>query len=84
MKLMDGEVYLSPLEASAKLGVSYKTLQRWVEAGVVNTWVGTNGNRRRELKPVKIEMRYTPTGYRLYKQKSIEQLCEDFASASAA
>jgi DNA-binding transcriptional MerR regulator len=82
MKLMDGEVYLSPLEASAMLGVSYKTLQRWVEAGAVNTWVGTNsGSRRRKRKPVKIEVRYTPTGYRFYKQKSIERLCEEFAAA---
>lgn len=84
MKLMDGEVYLTPLEASAKLGVSYKTLQRWVEAGAVNTWVGTNGSRRRKLKPVKIDVRYTPTGYRFYRQKSIERLCEVFARAAQA
>ena len=82
MRIVDGEVYLSPLEASAMLGISYKTLQRWVETGTVNAWVGTHGSRRREVRPVDIEVRYTPTGYRLYKQKSIQRLCETFSAAA--
>ena len=81
-KIVDGEIYLSPQEASTVLGISYKTLQRWVEAGEASTWVGTNGNRRRKSRRVNIEVRYTPTGYRLYNQKSIQRLHESLAAAT--
>lgn len=83
-RIVDGEVYLSPIEASAILGVSYKTLQRWVEAGEVTAWVGTNGSRRRESRPVNVDVRYTPTGYRLYNQRNIQQLRDALNEAVAA
>ena len=73
-KIIDGDLYLSPTEASAKLRISYKTLQRWAESGSINAWVGTNGSRRRRRKKVKIDYLQTPTGYRYYKQESIEKL----------
>lgn len=82
MRIVDGEVYLSPFEASAMLGVSYKTLQRWVDKGSLNAWVGANGSRRRERRPVEIQVKYTPTGYRLYAEKSIRRLRETFADAA--
>lgn len=84
MRMVDGEVYLSPLEASTMLGISYKTLQRWVEAGEVNAWVGTNGSRRREPRRINVKLRFTRTGYRLYNQKGIQELCESLATADAA
>jgi DNA-binding transcriptional MerR regulator len=74
MRIVDGEMYLSPLEASAMLGVSYKTLQRWATSGWLNAWVGTNGKRRREKREVNLDVHLTPTGYRLYGQKSLERL----------
>lgn len=76
-KIIDGSLYLSPMEASSVLRVSYKTLQRWAESGVINAWVENNGSRKRELKEVKIDYLQTPTGYRYYKQESIEKLSRE-------
>ncbi len=73
-KIFDGHLYLSPMEASSLLKVSYKTLQRWAESGSINAWVQTNGSRKRKRKKVKIDYLQTPTGYRYYKQESIEKL----------
>lgn len=83
-KLVDGELYLSPLEASSILKVSYKTLQRWAESGILTAWVGTNGSRRREQRPVQIEFLQTPTGFRLYRQSSIERLRDQLKNTEAA
>ncbi len=83
-RMLDGELYLSPQEASQMLHVSYKTLQRWADAGVMNVWTGTNGSRARKQKRVRIDLRYTAAGYRLYRAKSIERLSKDLAAASAA
>jgi len=73
-KIVNGDVYLSPLEASALLHISYKTLQRWAESGVMSVWVGNNGAKRKKQKRVKIDYLQTPTGYRYYSQTSIEKL----------
>lgn len=81
-RIVDGELYLSPLEASSILNVSYKTLQRWAESGAVTFWVGRNGSRRREQRPVQIDFLQTPTGFRLYRQASIEQLRQQFRNAA--
>jgi hypothetical protein len=81
-KVIDGDLYLSPMEASSLLRISYKTLQRWAESGFVNAWVGTNGSRRRTRKKVKIDYLQTPTGYRYYRQKSIEMLSKEVSETS--
>lgn len=73
-KFVNGEDYLSPLEASGLLQVSYKTLQRWAENGEMTVWVGQNGNKKKRRKRVKIEYMQTPTGYRYYRRRSIEDL----------
>jgi DNA-binding transcriptional MerR regulator len=79
-KLVNNELYLSPLEASAILQISYKTLQRWAETGTMNTWVGSHGSRRRKVQRVKIQYIKTPTGYRYYQRDSIESLLKRVAS----
>lgn len=79
-KIIDGDLYLSPVEASTLLRVSYKTLQRWAESGFVSAWVGTNGSRRRMRKRIKIDYLQTPTGYRYYRQKSIEKLSREVST----
>lgn len=79
-KIIDGDLYLSPMEASTVLRVSYKTLQRWAESGFINAWVKSNGSRKRELKEVKIDYLQTPTGYRYYKQESIEKLSKEVSA----
>jgi predicted site-specific integrase-resolvase len=80
-KIIDGEVYLSPLEASALVNVSYKTLQRWAETGKISVWVGDNGSRKREKKRIKIDYITTPTGYRYYQQESIKRLSSEVNSS---
>lgn len=79
-KMRDGEWYLSPSEASALLQVSYKTLQRWAETRNISVWVGTNGSRKKVKKKVNIQFFQTPTGYRYYKQDSIERLASQISS----
>jgi hypothetical protein len=74
-KFIEGALYLSPLEASSALRISYKTLQRWAESGEITIWVGTNGSRKKKKKKLKINYFQTPTGYRYYRQDSIERLC---------
>ena len=81
-KIIDGDLYLSPMEASSLLRVSYKTLQRWAESGIIKAWVQSNGSRKRKEKKVKIEYLQTPTGYRYYKQKSIEQLSREVSATA--
>lgn len=76
-KIVDGDEYLLPNEASGILNVSHRTLQRWAEAKQVNIWVGTNGNLRRESKPIEIEYLQTTTRYRYYKKSSIEKLADE-------
>ena len=78
MKVVDGELYLSPQEASAQLQISYKTLQRWADAGERWIWVRGNGHREKQRLPVQLDVRYTPTGYRLYGQSSVLRLREQF------
>lgn len=77
-QLRDGEWYLSPSEASAKLQISYKTLQRWAEVGTISVWIG-NGTKKKVRKEVKIDFFQTPTGYRYYKEASIEKLASEIA-----
>jgi excisionase family DNA binding protein len=72
-KNRNGERYLTPSEASALLQISYKTLQRWAEAKTITVWVG-NGTKKKVTMRVKIDFFQTPTGYRYYKQDSIEKL----------
>lgn len=81
-KYIDGDLYLSPMEASALLRISYKTLQRWAETGFVNAWIQTNGNRRRQRVEVKIDYFQTPTGYRYYKRDSIERLSREVGATA--
>jgi predicted site-specific integrase-resolvase len=82
-KILDGELYLTAQEASTMLQVSYKTLQRWADAGERRIWVRANGNghRKKESRPVQIEVRFTPGGFRLYRASNIEALQENFAFA---
>lgn len=81
-KYIDGDLYLSPMEASSLLRISYKTLQRWAETGFVNAWVRTNGSRKRMRKKVKIDYFQTPTGYRYYKRDSIERLSREVGATA--
>jgi excisionase family DNA binding protein len=81
-KIIDGDLYLSPMEASALLRISYKTLQRWAETGSINAWVKANGTRRRKKRKVKIDYLQTPTGYRYYRQESIKKLSEEVAAVT--
>jgi DNA-binding transcriptional MerR regulator len=81
-KIIDGDLYLSPMEASSLLRISYKTLQRWAESGIINAWVKSNGSRKRKEKKVKIEYLQTPTGYRYYKQESIERLSREVGATA--
>ena len=77
-KIINGDLYLSPTEASAQLQVSYKTLQRWADSGEISTWENTNsGQKQRIKKKVDIDCFKTPTGYRYYKQESIEKLSRE-------
>lgn len=73
-KLIEGEWWLSPNEAASLLGISYKTLQRWTEGKKMNVWTGPNGKRKRIKRTIKIEVRHTPTGYRLYRSSDIDKL----------
>lgn len=75
-RILDGEVYLTPQEASALLHVSYKTLQRWADARERQIWVERGGQRVKETQPVRLSVRFTPTGYRLYSRDSVERLRE--------
>jgi len=75
-KFVDEELYYSPLEASQRLRVSSKTLQRWAETGSVSVWEGTSGNRKKNKKQMTIKVHQTPTGYRYYSQASIDQLSD--------
>ena len=77
-KLIDGHIYLSPLEASAALRISYKTLQRWAEGQQVSYW--SKGKRCK--REVKIDMLVTPTGFRLYSQASIQSLVTTFKESN--
>jgi DNA-binding transcriptional MerR regulator len=76
-KLIDGQMYLSPMEASSSLRVSYRTLQRWAESGIVSVWVGTNGSRKKKKMRMRIDYLQTPTGYRYYKREAIDRLAEE-------
>jgi predicted site-specific integrase-resolvase len=80
-KIVNGDVYLSPLEASGMLRVSYKTLQRWAETGEMSIWVGHQGARKKKRKKVKIDYMQTPTGYRYYRQDSIERLSKQVSAS---
>jgi DNA-binding transcriptional MerR regulator len=73
-KIINGEFYLSPMEASRELNVSYKTLERWAENGIRSAWENGESGRRREQKDIKVEYIKTPTGYRYYKLQSIQEL----------
>jgi predicted site-specific integrase-resolvase len=79
-KIRDGEWYLTPAEASMMLQVSYKTLQRWAETKKISVWVGTSGSRKKVMKTIKIDFFQTPTGYRYYKQASIERLASQIST----
>lgn len=78
MRFIDGEVYLNPCEAASFLGISYKTLQRWVEAGERKGWGMVGGKRVKVCCPIQITPRFTMTGYRLYKQSDIGNLLRQF------
>ena len=73
-RFIEGDFYLSPDEASTMLGISYKTLQRWVEAGHASYWKRINGKRKRAQREILITVKFTPTGYRIYKAADIEKL----------
>jgi len=81
-RFIEGELYLSPDEASAMLGVSYKTLQRWVEAGHAAYWKRINGKRKRAQRKISVTAKFTPTGYRIYKAADIKQLLAEFTEES--
>jgi excisionase family DNA binding protein len=81
-KLINNKVYLSPFEASAVLGISYKTLERWVDAGGMNVWAQQGARRKRVWKRLAIKRIVTPTGYRLYEQASIDALRNSFEKPS--
>ena len=83
MTVIEGATYLTPQEAGARLGISYRTLQRWADDKKRSLWVRTNGHRTKEVRPVELDVRFTPTGYRLYSELSIERLREDFNLAHA-
>ena len=74
-KLMDdGELFLSPHEASSILKVSYKTLQRWTEQGERAVWINKDGHRTKEKLPVHIAVRTTNAGHRLYSHNGVQEL----------
>lgn len=77
MRFIDGEIYLSPGEAGAKIGVSHKTVMRWVEAGELKRWVMKDGKRVKVSHPVNIQPKYTFSGCRLYKESDIEKLIQE-------
>ncbi len=78
--IVNRDEYMFPHEASARLNVSHKTLQRWAESQQMSIWVDRDGSMRRETKPVQIEYVQTTTRYRYYKRASIEKLAEELNS----
>lgn len=82
MKTINGVEFLTPQEAAEMLGVSYKTLQRWTDAG--ERWarilIKTNGNSPpryqlvKERRTVRVEFRFTRAGHRMYRRDSIDSL----------
>lgn len=94
MRIINGEEFLSPQEAAQKLAISYKTLQRWSDAGGRWTWIraasngsangAANGNgngnghgsRTKEWREVKLDVKFTRAGHRLYRRESIELLLD--------
>lgn len=64
-KIFNSEVYLSPMEASQQLGISYKTLQRWAESGNLPIKEAKEWKQQK----INIELVKTRTGHRYYSKK---------------
>jgi predicted site-specific integrase-resolvase len=88
MRTIDGEEFLSPQEAAQKLAISSKTLQRWADIGGRWAWYraasNSNGNgnsnghsRMKEWREVKLDVKFTRAGHRLYRRVSIESLLDE-------
>lgn len=87
MRTIDGEEFLSPQEAASLLAISYKTLQRWSDAGGRWVWVRphTNGNGNGNHVPrpqkvwrsVEIDFTFSRAGHRLYRRKDVERLVKE-------
>ncbi len=78
-KIIDGEIYLSPMEASQILGISHKTLERWAEAGSLPN----RGSKNRARKKIALEVVRTATGYRYYKREGIQKLSQQLQNSTA-
>ncbi len=80
MKIINGKYYFTPNEAGTILGISYKTLQRWVERGgrPIKAKTKSRGGQHK-VKKIKLECIVTPTGYHYYNGEQIETLASELS-----